>query len=319
MNDSLDIYVNHIPETAGDITEYLDASISDNTRRAYRTLWRQFDSWCDYQRFEALPASPETVVSYLIYIAKEGRKASTVNSTRAAIRLAHQSAGFPDPTDTPIVKQTLKGIRRKHGTAPVQKSAVLPPDIRAMVDTLDTTTLIGKRDRAIILLGFFTASRRSELKALTTDDIHETVEGLEIIIRKSKTDQEGQGFRKAVTRQDNPPFCPVRALSDYLQSAGIASGPVFRSIGKGGKVSKSALTGHSIACIVKDTAAKAGLNPDKYSGHSLRAGLVTTAAKEGASMIEIMAQTGHRSTDTVAKYIRKARLFEDTVTKRIKL
>lgn len=319
MTDSLDFYTARIPPVQDDIAEYLECSISDNTRKAYRTLWRQFDSWCDFERIEAIPATPETVASYLIYMAKFGKKASTVNSACAAIRLAHQSGGAPDPTAAPLVKQTLKGIRRKHGTASVQKAATLPPDIRAMVDTFDTATLIGLRDRAIILVGFFTASRRSELIGLNVCDIEETVEGIKVTIRRSKTDQESKGFMKAVTRQDQPSYCPVRALRTYLESAGIVEGPVFRSIAKGEKVSMKALSGQAIACIVKSAAANAGLDSGKYSGHSLRAGLVTTAAREGASMIEIMSQTGHKSTDTVVKYIRKARLFDDTVTKRIKL
>ncbi|MHB1000896.1 MAG: site-specific integrase [Armatimonadota bacterium] len=319
MNNSLDIYINHTLGDADDISEYLECSISVNTRRVYRTLWWQFESWCCKKCLNKLPASLETVVSYLIYLAKKGRKASTLNSSRAAIRLAHQSAGLLDPTDTPFVKQALNGIKRKHGTAPVQKAAILPSDIRAMISTIDSSTIKGKRDKAILLLGFFTTSRRSELEKLTMDDINETAEGLEVIIRKSKTDQKSKGFRKAVVRQDNPSFCAVRALMCYLQSAGIKSGPLFRSIGKSGRISKNVLTGCSISHIVKDTAAKAGLDPTRYSGHSLRAGLVTTAAKEGASMIEIMAQTGHKSTDTVIKYICKARLFDDTVTKCIKL
>jgi integrase len=188
-----------------------------------------------------------------------------------------------------------------------------------MLGKMKLSTIKGKRDKALLLLGFFTASRRSELSELQAEDLQETIEGLTVTIRRSKTDQEGRGLVKAVTRQDNPDFCPVRALQDYTTAAGITTGPVFREVTKGGQVGETALTGRSIARLVKDAAGKAKLNKATYSGHSLRAGLVTTAAKEGASMAEIMAQTGHKSTDTVARYIRKARLFDDAVTRRIKL
>ena len=205
------------------------------------------------------------------------------------------------------------------GTAPVQKAPAMPADLRAMLSRLDLSTVRGKRDKAVILLGFFTASRRSELAALQVADLVETLEGLTVTIRRSKTDQEGAGMAKAITRQDNPDFCPVRAIAEYLKTAGITNGPVFREMKKGKKVMETALTGHSIARLVKGAAHGAKLDATKYSGHSLRAGLVTTAAKEGASMSEIMQQTGHKSTDTVTRYMRKARLFDDTVTRRIKL
>ena len=195
----------------------------------------------------------------------------------------------------------------------------MPADLRAMLSRLDLSTIKGKRDRAMILLGFFTAARRSELATLQFADLAETVEGLTVTIRRSKTDQEGAGLVKAITQQDNPGFCPVRTLSEYMKAADITGGPVFGEIKKGGRIMDTALTGHSIARLVKDAAKAAKLDPAKYSGHSLRAGLVTTAAKEGASMAEIMQQTGHKSTDTVTRYIRKARLFDDTVTRRIKL
>ncbi|MHB1457967.1 MAG: hypothetical protein ACYC0V_13745, partial [Armatimonadota bacterium] len=233
MSDGMEIYEPQLPEVTTGVSEYLKCSIAESTRRVYNALWRGFETWCKYYSYRSLPAGSEVVAAYFAHIAREGRKAATVNSVRAAIRLAHQSAGYPDPTDTIVCKQTLKGIRRVHGTASVQKAATLPPDIRAMVDTLPQETLIGKRDRAVILLGFFTASRRSELVSLTTDDIIETEEGLQVTIRKSKTDQEAQGLTKAVTRQSWPPYCAVRAVRIWMESAGITSGPIFRSVAKG--------------------------------------------------------------------------------------
>ena len=188
-----------------------------------------------------------------------------------------------------------------------------------MIDNLPQDTLIRKRDRAVILLGFFTASRRSELVALTTDDISESREGLTVFVRRSKTDQEGAGRTKAVTRQERKEYCAVRAVRDWREAAGIEEGPIFRSIGKGGRVSAKALSSAAVAEIVKAAALRAGLDPVKYAGHSLRSGLVSAAAKEGATLQAIMAQTLHRDVNTVIGYIQAARLFEDTVTKLIKL
>lgn len=306
-------------QTRARVAGYLDSSISPNTRRAYAGFVGQFVTWCQRRGYAPLPADPVIIVEYLTGLADQGIKAASINSIRAAIRKAHEVAGYEDPTALPLVRQTLKGIRRQIGTAQAQKAPLLPVDIRALVGAIPAGTVKGKRDRALILLGFFTACRRSEVAALLVSDLSETIEGLSVTIRKSKTDQEGAGMVKAVTRQEDPAFCPVRATQEYLRAAGITSGPLFREIRKGGKVLPTAITGHSIGRLVKLSAGAAGLDPAKYSGHSLRAGLVTSAAKAGASMGEIMAQTGHKSTDTVTRYIRKARLFDDAVTRRIKI
>ena len=213
----------------------------------------------------------------------------------------------------PLGPQTLKGIRREKGTAPVQKAPVLTVDLRRMLKTVPADTLKGKRDRALLLVGFATGSRRSELVGLAVEDLEETPEGLVITIRKSKTDQEGKGIVKGIVRGEHPDTCPVSALLDWLQAASITSGPVFRHIGKGGRLGEQ-LTAQSVALVVKKAARAAKLDPEKYSGHSLRAGLVTQAAKNGVSVSDIMRQTGHRSTETVNKYVRKVRVFDDNAS-----
>ena len=319
MSEELEVYTSEFPEIVLGVDEYIEASLAPSTRRMYTSLWKGFDSWCDYMHYRSMPASSEVVSAYFGHLAKSGKKAATINSVRAAIRLAQQAAGYPDPTDTAYCRQVLKGIRRTIGTEQVQKAATLPPDIIAMIDNLPQDTLIGKRDRAVILLGFFTASRRSELVALTAEDVIESLEGLTVFVRRSKTDQEGAGRTKAVTRQERKEYCAVRAVRDWREAAGIDEGPIFRSIGKGGRVSPKALSASAVAIIIKQAALMADLDPVKYAGHSLRSGLVTTAAKEGATLPAIMRQTGHQNVETVLRYMQSARLFEDTVTKLIKL
>jgi site-specific recombinase XerD len=187
-----------------------------------------------------------------------------------------------------------------------------------MLQTVSADTLQGKRDRALLLVGFATGSRRSELVGLAMEDLEETPEGLLLTIRKSKTDQEGKGIVKGIVRGEHADTCPVSALLAWAKAAGITTGPLFRNIAKGGKVGGQ-LSAQSVALVVKAAAKAARLDAKKYAGHSLRAGLVTQAAKNGASVGDIMRTTGHRSTETVNRYIRKANIFEDNVSAHIGL
>ena len=308
------------------LQESLDGSMSESTQRVYRYYWQDFSTWCDVVKVSSMPAEPQYVESYLWDMADNGTSASSINSARAAINKAHQvyAAAHPDeavhnPTADDRVKIAVKAIRRKIGTAQRQKAPLLPGDIRAMIDTLDLAGMQGKRDKALILLEFFTACRRAEIAALTTLDVSETLEGLLVTIRKSKTDQEGVGREVGITRQDNPAYCPVRALMAYLKAGAITSGPLFRGVYRSGRLRAGGLTGHAISAMVKQVAEDAGLDPEKYSSHSLRSGLVTSAFQGGATIAEIMLQTGHKSTDTVMKYARKANIFKETVTRKIKL
>lgn len=292
--------------------DYLAASMAANTNRAYQSDARQFAAWCEAAGVQALPASPATVALYLVGLADAGKKASTIDRARAAIRKAHELAGLDDPTHAAAVVQSLKGIRRTLGSAPTQKAPTLAADIRAMLHTLPDT-MKGKRDRALLLLGFAGAFRRAELVAVTVEDINETAEGVTITLPRSKTDQEGRGIVKGILRGSNPDTCPVRALLVWLTAAGITSGPVFRAVDRHGNV-KAPLTAQAVALVVKEAAGAAKLDPAKYAGHSLRAGLVTQAAKNKASVSDIMRQTGHKSVETVNRYIRKANIFEDNVS-----
>jgi integrase len=227
-----------------------------------------------------------------------------------AIAEAHKATGLESPTHTAIVRNTMKGIRRTKGTAPVQKAAALTDDIRAMIDATDAG-LIGSRDRALILLGFAGAFRRSELVGLDVADCAFGKDGLTVILRRSKTDQDGAGRKVGIPYGSNPETCPVRVVQRWTEQAAISGGPLFRSINRHGRVQPDRLSGIDVARVVKKLAERAGLDPAKYAGHSLRAGHATTAAIGGASERSIMAQTGHRSVQMVRRYIRDGSLFRE--------
>lgn len=209
------------------------------------------------------------------------------------------------------MKNTLKGIRRTMGTAPTQKAPTLTDDIRSMVDVADAG-MIGVRDRALILLGFAGAFRRSELVALDVEDCALGKDGLTVTLRRSKTDQDAIGRKLGIPYGSNPETCPVRNLQAWLEASGISTGPLFRSLSRHGQVQPGRLSGIDVARIVKKLAGRAGLDPSKYAGHSLRAGHATTsAAIAGASERSIMDQTGHRSVQMVRRYIRDGSLFRE--------
>lgn len=291
------------------VREYIRASKAENTVRGYQSDWRSFCAWCDSHSVRPLPASPESVAAYIAECA--GRlKVGSVQRRLNAIAEAHKTTGMDSPTHAPIVTNTMKGIRRTRGTAPVQKAPTLTDDIRAMVDASDAG-LIGARDRALVLLGFAGAFRRSELVALNVEDCGFGKDGLTMTLRRSKTDQEAQGRRIGIPYGSNPETCPVRSLQAWLELAGVTSGPLFRSISRHGHVQPGRLSGIDVARVVKKLAERAGLNAANYAGHSLRAGHATSAAIAGASERAIMNQTGHRSVQMVRRYIRDGSLFRE--------
>jgi site-specific recombinase XerD len=278
-----------------------------STRKAYGTDFRIFKEWCEARGVLSLPAAPETVAAYLAGHAGTS-KASTLGRRVAAIRYAHKLAGHPLPTDAEGVKATMRGIRRTYGSARVRKAPVVAAKMLGMVATAPDK-LAGLRDRALLLVGFGGALRRSELVALDVADIQETETGLLVTIRGSKTDQERAGATVAIARGDVA--CPAKALQEWLDAAGIEAGPIFRPIDKGGTVRDSRLTDRSVANIVKAYAKRAGFDASTFSGHSLRAGFLTSAAGKGASIFKMMDVSRHKSVDTLRGYVRDAELFKD--------
>lgn len=297
-------------EAAKAARAFASESKAEATRRAYRSDWQAFAAWCDENGLPSLPASPAAVATYASHLANEGRKVSTIGRALVAISQAHKMAGETSPTSAAIVHETMKGIRRAKGSAPTAKAPVLVEQLRAMMTHLPPG-LAGRRDRALLALGFAGAFRRSELVALDVSDLAFTGDGLEVTIRRSKTDQEGRGEKIGIPYGGNPATCPVRAVRSWLDGSGIVEGPVFRSVDRWGNLSPARLTDRAVALVVKRYAEAVGLDPALFGGHSLRAGLATQAAKAGKAERVIMRQTRHRSVAMVRRYIRDADLFSD--------
>lgn len=294
------------------VRDYARASKATNTLRAYRADLADFTLWCADHDLTRLPAAPETVALYISALAQAGARASTIQRRLSALSQAHQLGGYePSPTQAPLVRSTMAGIRRRLGIAPEQKTPTLTPDLRRMVLTCPTDTLAGARDRALLLLGFAGAFRRSELVSLDVEDFEQTADGLRIQLRRSKTDQEGEGREIGVPSGQHPETCPIRAVRAWRAAAGIESGALFRPVNRHDQLHETRLTDKGVARIVKRAAERAGLEASRYAGHSLRAGLATAAAAGGASERAIMKQTGHRSVVMVRKYIRSGTLFQE--------
>lgn len=279
---------------------YVRRALAPSTIRAYRAAWREFENYARGSGKTALPASPATVADYLADLADRGAKVSTIEVKLAAVTWAHRAAGADDPTLHKAVKATMAGIRRKLKRAPAKKEPATLAEIAAMVATLPATAK-GKRDKALLLVGFAGAFRRSELVALDVAAIRISDARIKILVRKSKTDQTGEGHTKTVPAIGGN-ICPVAALRDWLDVADIRSGPVFRQVDRHGNVRAKRLTSQSVALIVKAAARAAGLDWRAFSGHSLRSGFVTEAMNRGATDSDIVEQTGHRSLATMRGY-----------------
>lgn len=282
-----------------------------STLRAYDHDWQHFRDWCQRNSLGALPATSETVILYGTDLTKnEGRKWNTLSRRLAAISQLHQQAGFASPTKHWAVKQFLAGLRRELGTAPIRKKPVLVDDLKEILRQIPDSVL-GKRDRALVLLGFTGAFRRSELVGLDVEDIETERAGLVVHVRHSKTDQEGQGRRTGIPRGSDEATCPARAMEAWREVAGIESGPLFRPVNRHGQVLGKRLSGEGVAIVVKRYVERLGYDPAQFAGHSLRAGLATSAAAAGKTERAIMNQTGHRSVTMVRRYIREGNLFRD--------
>lgn len=303
------------PEVADRARRYIGASLAPNTQRAYATHWKDFTVYCQERGYDSLPAPAVAVIDYLTFLADVGAKPSTIAVKAAAIHYMHTKHKHPSPTDTPEVKSVVAGIRRELKARPTRKAPVLRADIGRMLDAIPKPKrnhpayrelhLRGLRDRAILLLGFAGAFRRSELVGLNVEDIEFRAGDIVALLRKSKTDQEGQGLTKVIPMLDEEDHCPVRALNAWLAAAGITTGPIFRAISRAGTVGKEPLAGQAVARTVKALAQAAGFDPALYAGHSLRAGFVTQAAADEVPAYSIREVTHHKSDQILAGYIRQ--------------
>jgi site-specific recombinase XerD len=292
------------------VADYAARSKSAATIKAYAASWHDFLSFCEQRDLTPLPASDETVAAYLAAMADRGAKAATIARRLVVISQAHKAADLPSPTSSSLVRRVHAGVRRTLGTAQVRKAPALVSDLRQMLEALPNSR-VGLRDRAVLLLGFAGAFRRSELVSLDVADLEFSQAGLIVTLRKSKTDQEGKSRRIGIPFGSSEATCPVRSLQVWLTSARITDGPVFRSLDTFQRVQPARLSDKAVALIVKRRAKAVGLDPARYAGHSLRAGLATSAAAAGASERVIMAQTGHRSADMVRRYIRDGNLWRE--------
>jgi integrase len=315
--------VGTVPATLSEQAKaYVRASKAGNTQRAYAVAWQDFSAWCLEQGREPLPAAPETIGEYLSDQAST-HKIATLRLRLAAIRERHRTAGFRIDASHPAIRDLLTGIARVNGSAPRKVGALTVEQLRDLVRHLGMVGgLKAIRDQAVLLVGFAAALRRSEIVALDVGDIQIGNQGLTLTLRRRKTDQEGAGTEIAVPYGRNPETCPVRALEAWLDASGrrdSISGPVFLGMRKAGKLTSHRLSDRDVARIIKLAAVGAGYGNEQFSGHSLRAGFVTSAAEAGVPEWQIAQQSGHKSVPVLRGYIRRARLFHDNPAAKVGL
>jgi integrase len=299
--------LNALQTLAESAAAYASDSTSKATRKAYRRDAGAFLAWAETRGLD--PSTPSTIGLYLASMADAGRKVSTIERALVSIGAGHRATGHEAPTAHPAVRLVMAGIRRRLGTAQAKKAAVRADQLGSMMRALPRD-VSGTRDRALLLVGFFGALRRSELVALDVRDVRFVAEGAIVTVRRSKTDQEGKGLEKGLPTTSDESLCPVRALRAWLAASGITQGQLFRAVDRHGRISETRLSDRSVARIVQRAADDAGIEAD-FAGHSLRAGFATTAAARGKSLDAIMKQTGHRSERVARGYIRHATLFTD--------
>lgn len=289
---------------------------ADNTIRAYESDWNDFCEWCEYHHVSAYPAIPETIINYINDLA-DNAKANTVARRISALTENFDAAGVQDnPCRFPIVKNALRGIKRTKGVMQHGKLPILFDDIKEMMTYLEGNTLQQARDKAILLVGFYGAMRRSEIANLEVNDIQFTRLGMLLTLRKSKTDQFDQGQLIAIPIVQEKNICAVHALKEWLHLSGITSGPVFRGFTRNHTIRKTKISDKTIALIVKHYAALVGMDPKEYGAHSLRHGFATTAAQHHVEERDIMRQTRHKSQAVVRRYIDEAdRLIDNPIFK----
>ncbi len=291
--------------------EFVAAATAKNTRLAYDNAWRDFAAWSRDHGLDPLPATPATVGLYLADVAYR-LNVSTLKLRLSAIAVHHREAGHSLDRSHPAIRKVMRGVARVKGSAPNKKEAATSEILRDAIRAYAAGgSLKAKRDRALLAIGFFAALRRSELVAINVADLTFTADGVILRLPRRKTDAEGAGTDIGLPAKRDAMICPVKALREWLVAAEIIDGPIFRSISKGDKVLTPRLSDRDVARIVKAATAAAGYDASLFSGHSLRSGFVTTAARAGVSDHVIMKQTGHKRLEELHGYIRRAGLFTE--------
>ena len=286
----------------------LKNSKANNTLRAYQSDFRDFSSFCAKNGFSSMPTEPKIIALYITNLSKTS-KFSTLKRRIASISVIHKVKGHYLDTKHPLIMENLHGIKRVKGSNQKAKKPILINDLKRIIKAIDNSNQRGNRkirDKAIILIGFSGGFRRSELVNITIEDIEFVNEGVKIFIKRSKTDQSGEGMTKAIPYFDNKNFCPVTSLKKFIDIYQIKSGYIFD------------ISDKSVALIIKKYASLSGLDASRYGGHSLRSGFATSTAESGAEERNIMAMTGHKTAQMVRRYIQEANLFKNNALNKIK-
>ena len=300
----------------------LKLSKAINTIRAYRSDFRDFSIFCVKNNLKSLPTDSKIVALYLTYLSSKGSKISTLKRRLVSIGVIHKLKGHYLDTKHPIIIENLMGIKRKIGSFQQGKKPILINQLKSIINVIDNekTKEIKKiRDKTLILIGFGGGFRRTELVSIDYNDVEMVPEGVKIVIRRSKTDQFGEGMAKGLPYFTNQNYCPVLHLKKWLELSNIKTGPIFRRFSKSFKLSENRLTDQSVALLLKYYLDIAGIENKNYSGHSLRSGFATVSAESGADERSIMAMTGHKTTQMVRRYIKEANLFKNNALNKIKI
>ena len=300
----------------------LQSSKANNTIRAYKSDFKDFGLFCAQNGFKNLPSNPKIISLYLTHLSTKEVKLNTIKRRLVSIGLIHRIKGHYLDTKHPVIVENLMGIKRRKGTIQKGKKPILINELRSILDNIDQQNYedIKKlRDKSIILIGFSGGFRRNEIVSLDYEDLEFVHEGVKITVKRSKTDQYGEGSIKAVPYFNNNLYCPVTILRRWLNISKITKGSLFRRFSKGSKLTSNRLTDQTVALLIKKYLNLAGIESKNYSGHSLRSGFATSAADSGAEERSIMAMTGHKSTEMVRRYIKEANLFKNNALNKIKL
>ena len=300
----------------------LKSSKANNTIRAYKSDFNDFGLFCAQNGFKSLPSEPKIVSLYLTHLSTKSVKMSTLKRRLVSIGVIHKLKGHYLDTKHPSIIENIMGIKRRKGSIQKGKKPLLISDLKEVINVIDEykdSEIKKYRDRSIILIGFSGGFRRNEIVSLDYDDLDFVTEGLKINLKRSKTDQFGEGLVKGLPYFDNLQYCPVMSLKKWIEVSNINSGPLFRRFSKGSKLTGNRLTDQSVALLIKKYLKLVGIESKNYSGHSLRSGFATSAAESGAEERSIMAMTGHKSTEMVRRYIKEANLFKNNALNKIKI
>ncbi len=300
----------------------LKSSKADNTIRAYKSDFRDFGIFCAKNGFKSIPSEPKIVSLYLTHLSTKNLRMSTLKRRLVSIGVVHKLKGHYLDTKHPSIIENIMGIKRRKGSVQKGKKPILINYLKQIINVIDQQNgenIKKQRDRSIILIGFSGGFRRNEIVSLDYNDLDFVSEGLKLNLKRSKTDQFGEGLTKALPYFDNPKYCPVLSILKWIEISKINSGPLFRRLTKSSNLSENRLTDQTVALLIKKYLQLAGIDNKDYSGHSLRSGFATSAAEAGVEERNIMAMTGHKSTEMIRRYIKEVNLFKNNALNKIKI